>query len=144
MTQPPPLPPPTRPIFVSIISYFYLAAFILTGVSLWLTYSGLIPLSQAQRTYLDSVTWVDHVFTFGLMAAKLAGATALFFLRRSAPYLFAFGLLVSICDMIYQLVARNLLQTMGPLPVAGAVVGWGLSTAIIIYAGILARKGVLR
>ncbi|MDR3401486.1 MAG: hypothetical protein P4L99_03220 [Chthoniobacter sp.] len=143
MTLPPPIPPPARPVFVWVISGYYCLSMISAALSLWVVRSGLLPLPQPQRAYFDSLTWVDYAGTYFVMVINLAGAAALFFLRRVAMYLFAFGLVVAISLLIYQIIAKNYLQAMGPaLP--GAIVGWVIPIAIIIYARHLTQKGVLR
>ncbi|MEP6669209.1 MAG: hypothetical protein ABJF10_08655 [Chthoniobacter sp.] len=143
MSLPPPIPPPARPVFVWIICGYYCFTLISAGLSLWLVHSGLLPMPQPQRSYFASLTWVDYTCTAAITAINAGGAVALFFLRRVATYLFAIGLLTSISLLIYQIVAKNYLQAMGPaLP--GAFVGWAIPVAIIIYARHLTKNGVLR
>ncbi|EDY21500.1 hypothetical protein CfE428DRAFT_0745 [Chthoniobacter flavus Ellin428] len=144
MTLPPPLPPPARPVFVWVISGYYLFSSIFAVVSLWLVYSGLIPLLPGQRPYFNSLTGSDYVCTFLILVIKLVAATTLFFRRRAAVYLFAFGLLAGLAFLIYQIVARHYMQTVGAIALPGVVVGWGVSVAVIIYAWNLAKSGFLR
>lgn len=144
MTLPPPIPPPARPLAVSLISGYYLISILFAGGALWLTYSGLLPIPQPQRAYLDSMSWVDHAITIFALAVKLAGAVAFFFLRRSAVYLFALALLANLSLTIYQIAAKGFLHSVGLIALPGMVIGWTLSAAILIYAVSLAKKGVLR
>ena len=143
MALPPPIPPPVRPVLVWIISGYYCVSMIFAALSLWVVHAGILPLPPAQRSYFESLTWVDYGSSYLVMVINLAGAVALFFLRRMAMYLFALGLVVAIALLTYQIVAKNYLQAMGPaLP--GAIVGWAIPVAIIIYARRLTQKGVLR
>jgi hypothetical protein len=143
MTLPPPIPPPTRPVLVWIISGYFCLSVIPAGLSLWLVHAGLLPMPEPQQSYFHALTWVDYTITACILAINLAGAVALFFLRRVSMYLFALALLVAICLLIYQIIAKNYLQAMGPM-LPAAITGWAIPIAIILYARHLTKKGVLR
>src|SRR5262245_18525523 len=77
-----------RPIWVWLISLFFLVSAIWTLLSLYLIWSGAIPLEPAQQAYFDRLTLIDHVLTIVVGVLNLSGAIALFLLRKIARDLF--------------------------------------------------------
>ncbi len=133
-----------RPVFVWIICGYYCVSLILAGLSLWLVHS--VALSDAAPAAI-LLRFIDlsglRLLLLHQGVIGLAGAAALFFLRRVAVYLFTIGLLAGISFVIYQIVAKAYLQTMGSaLP--SAIGNWMIRIGIIFYARHLAKTGVLR
>lgn len=141
--QPPPLPI-NRPALVWVISIFYFVSAGWVLLSFALIFSGLIPLTDVQKTYFQAQTVFDYGSTALIGGANLVGAVLLFLLRRQAfPFFltaFSFGLI----QTLYQIVTKNWLGAIGGPGLVGAVIGWGISIAIIVYTWRLVSKGVLR
>lgn len=142
-TTPPPLPT-KRPVLVWVISIFY---FISAGwllLSFALTFSGAIPMNEAQKEYFRAQTVFDYASATLLGLGNLTGVVLLLSLKRYAFHLFAgaFGLELILTG--YQIVAKNWLGAIGGPGLVGAVIGWGISIAIILYSRSLIKSGVLK
>ena len=133
-----------RPKLVWVITIFYFISAGWTLLSFALINSGIIPLNEAQAAYFKSQTILDILFTIVLGVLNFLGAIFLFLLRRSAFYLFlsafAFGLLMT----VYHIIFKNWLAAIGGPGLIGAIIGWGISIAIIIYARKLIRAEILK
>jgi hypothetical protein len=73
-----------------------------------------------------------------------AGAVLLLLLRRHAYRLLAGAFALGILLTLYQILTRNWLGAVGGAGLVGAVIGWVISIAVILYARGLMKKGVLR
>ncbi len=140
----PELPQRKRPKLIWVITIFYFVSAGWTLLSFALIYSGVIPLNEAQADYFKSQTILDILFTIVIGLLNLLGAFFLFLLRRTAYYLFlsafAFGLLMT----IYHIIFKNWLAAIGCPGLIGAIIGWGISIAIIIYARKLTKAEILK
>lgn len=140
----PELPQRKRPKLVWVITIFYFVSAGWTLLSFALIYSGVIPLNEAQADYFKSQTILDILFTIVIGFLNLLGTIFLFLLRRSAYNLFlsafAFGLLMT----FYHIVFKNWLAAIGGFGLIGAIIGWGISIAIIMYARKLSKAGILK
>jgi hypothetical protein len=142
--EPPPIPPPKRPVLVWIISGYYFLSRTLAALSIVIVASGMLPMREAQRSYFAALTWVDHASTSLIIVLNLTGAVLLLLLRRGAWLWFAAAFAMAIVFQIYQIVAKNWLQAVGVPGMVGAVVGWTIPVAVIAYSKYLANKRVLR
>ncbi|MBE2179053.1 MAG: hypothetical protein IAE97_01080 [Chthoniobacterales bacterium] len=142
-SEPPPLPT-NRPALVWVISIFYVVSVGWVALSFALIFSGLIPLTDVQKAYFQAQTVFDYESTALIGGANLVGAVLLLLLRRQAfPFFltaFSFGLI----QTLYQIVTKNWLGAIGGPGLVGAVIGWGISIAIILYTWRLVSKGVLK
>ena len=141
--SPPPIPR-KRPALVWVISIFYFVSAGWTILSLALIYSGVIPLKEAQKTYFDSQTLCDHGSTLVVVVTNLAAAVLLFLLKKPAFHLFATAFFIGLMLTVYQVIVKNWLGVIGGPGLVGAIIGWGINMAIIIYSRRLISRGVLK
>jgi hypothetical protein len=73
-----------RPVWVWIISTFYLISAGYTLLSFALLFSGQVKPDAAQEAYFASLTSVDWFFTLSIGLLSIAGAISLLLLRRLA------------------------------------------------------------
>ena len=147
MTTNPQTPTPLvgkRPGLVWTISIFYFLSAGWVILSYALIYSGAIPLNHAQKQYLQSQTFLDSAFSVLIAASNLAGAVFLFELKKPSLPLFAAAFGIGLALTAYQILAKNWLGAIGVAGLIGAVLGWCISIAIIIYSKRLIRRGILR
>ena len=142
-TVPPPIPR-RRPALVWVISIFYLFSVGGTLLSFALLASGVLPLSEAQKTYFQSQTTLDYGITLLISLSNLTGAVMLFLLRRHALYCFAGAFIVGLLFTGYQIMAKNWLGAIGGLGLVGALFGWSINLAVILYTRSLVVRQVLR
>jgi hypothetical protein len=140
----PELPQRKRPKLVWVITIFYVISAGWTLLSFALIYYGSIPLNEAQASYFKSLTSLDILFTIATASLNFAGVIYLFLLRRTAFYLFllafAFGVLIT----IYHIIFKNWLAAIGGSGLIGAIIGWGISIAVIMYARKLSKAEILK
>jgi hypothetical protein len=146
MSRDPSKPPPLRkrPVWVWIISLFYVLGAVATSLSFIEIFSGMVPLDQAHKIYFQSMTPFDWSLTAIIGLGNLVGAILLFILRRWAYFFFAGAFLISLLQEIYQVGARNLIGVLGIAAFVGSIIGYGINIAIIIYSRSLAKSGLLK
>jgi hypothetical protein len=147
MTTPVENPPPVpakRPALVWIISIFYFVSAGWTMLSFLLIFSGAIPLNEAQKEYFQSQSPVDYGSTLLIGTANLVGAVLLLLLKKPAFHLFATAFGVGLLLTVYQIFTKNWLGAIGGPGLIGAIIGWGISIAVILYAKRLIDRGVLK
>jgi hypothetical protein len=142
-TTPPPLPR-KRPALVWVISIFYIVSAGFTLLSFALIFSESIPLNEAQRAYFQSQTPFDYGSSFLIGLGNLTGAVLLFLLRRHAFHCFAGAFALGILLLGYQILAKNWLGAIGGPGLVGALIGWGIAVAIIVYTRKLITQGLLK
>jgi hypothetical protein len=133
-----------RPKLVWAITVFYVVSAISSGFSLYVIFTGAVPLSAARAEYFKSLTVVDHGITIFLSAANLLGAGYLFAMRRQAPYLFTAALAVNVCLSVWQAARNNWLGALSGPGFVGVLIGWAIAFGICVYSWRLLREGVLR
>jgi hypothetical protein len=137
--------PRPRPVWVWIISIFCVFA---TAFSLFTLIHVLSSpnagMTDEQRQFFDSQTWVDDVIAFGTVLANMTGAILLFFLRRAALYFFLGSFVAALLHTIYNALMNNLLGVIGTSGLVIDLIGWSVNLAIVVYVWSLARKGLLR
>jgi FtsH-binding integral membrane protein len=147
MTTPTELPPPgpvKRPALVWVISIFYFLSAGWTILSFLLILSGAFPMNEAQKEYFQSQSPVDYGSTFLIGTANLVGAVLLLLLKKPAFHLFATAFAVGLVLTGYQIFTKNWLGAIGGPGLIGAIIGWGISIAVIVYAKRLIDRGVLK
>jgi hypothetical protein len=141
--EPPPVPA-KRPALVWVISIFYFLSAGWVLLSFFLIYSGAIPLNEAQKAYFQSQTFFDHASTVVIGASNLTGAVLLFLLRKQAFHFFVAAFSVGLALTLYQIAAKNWLGAIGGPGLVGAMIGWGISIAIILYSKRLTTRKLLK
>ena len=129
-----------------MISILVFASVTWNLLSKYLVHLGVIQLTDAQRIYFESVTWSEYVFSGALLLLNLVAAIKLFFLRKSAFYLFSAAFGLSVIFVIVHLAMKGPIwveAVNGTAAWVGAAMGWMVQLAICIYCWRLVRRGVL-
>jgi len=132
-----------RPAGVWVISLFYWISAVWTVVGLVLVLSGRVPLPEAQKAYYASLSPLDYGFSLLQCVLTLAGAVMLFLLKRRAYGLLVAAFVLGLAQVAYQIVAKHWLSAIGGPGLIGALFGWGVGLAIILYARRLVARGIL-
>ena len=122
-----------RPKLVWVITVFYVISAGWTLLSFALIYSGITPLNAAQVAYFKSQTILDTFFTIIIGALNFVGAIFLFSLMRTAFHLFLSAFILSILMTAYHIFSKNWLAAIGGPGLIGAIIGWAISVAVILY-----------
>lgn len=132
-----------RPKLIWVITIFYFISAGWTLVSFALINSGVIPLNEAQTAYFKSQTILDILFTIVIGVLNFLGAIFLFLLRRSTFYLFLSAFVFGMLMTVYHIFFKNWLGAIGGPGLIGAIIGWAISIAIIIYVRKLINRDIL-
>jgi hypothetical protein len=132
-----------RPIWVWLLSLFFLLSAIWTLLSFFMIWSGAIPLEPAQKAYFDRLTPIDYALTIVVGLLNLSAAIALFLLRKIARDLFLASLALSLILAAWQAATKGWVDALGGPGFVGVLIGYILLIAVCIYAWHLRRKGVL-
>ena len=132
-----------RPIGVWVICLFYALSAVWSLFSFTVVLSGAIPLNPAQHEYLASQTNLDWFLLVVSGVLGLSASVSLFLLRRVAIALFSVNFALGVILTIYQSVRTNLLEAAGGPSIVGMLLGWLIAVAVILYARMLAKRGVL-
>jgi hypothetical protein len=133
-----------RPKLIWIISIFYIFSAGWTVLSFALIYSGAIPINEAQKAYFDSQNIFDNILTLAMGSLNILGAILLFLLRRHAFHCFLAAFFIGALMTVYHIMFKNWLGVIGGPGLIGAVIGWFISIAIILYSNKLIKKEILR
>jgi hypothetical protein len=134
-------PSNSRPVWVWIISAYYVFSGVISLLFMWLLWNGTIPPEGAQGAALKSVTTLDWIGSQIISIVSLAGGVFLFLLRKRAVTFFLIGLVMSVVFNVYYAVRIKSSEALLALLIA--CVGWVIKIAVIWYARRLARRGVL-
>lgn len=132
-----------RPKLVWIITIFYIFSAGYTLLSFVLIYGGLIPLNETQQAYFNSLNIFDISLIIITGVLNLIGAIMLFLLRKFAYYAFLSAFILSMLMIVYQAIFKDWISAIGSRLI-GAVIGWCISIAIILYAKSLMSKEILK
>lgn len=133
----------SRPIGVWAISAFYVLSAGWTLLSFALISSRAIKITPAQEAYFASLTSVDYLLSLAIGVAGLGAAVCLFLLRRIAVVLFSAALVLNLALTAFQTMRTDWVQAIGGPGLVGALLGWLVLVAVIVYARSLAKRGVL-
>jgi hypothetical protein len=132
-----------RPFWVWIISGFFLFSGVMNLSTLLLIHTGQAALPPAELAKLQqsATAWTLAGI---LPAANLAGAVALFLLRKIAFAIFTGMFAASIANGFVQfLLLDRSLRNFSAQGVTQVLLGWGILLAVCIYSHRLKRQGVL-
>jgi hypothetical protein len=135
---------PKRPIWVWLISLFYIVSAGWTLLSFALIWTGVIPLEAEQKAYFARLSAIDYAATIIIGASNFIGAIMLFLLRKAAVGLFLTALILTLALTIWQSATKGWVEAMGGPGLVGALIGYAILLAVCVYAWHLSRKGVLR
>jgi len=129
------------PIWVILIVYGF--SFVWNILSFITIYGRVIPLNEAQLAHFGGQTRFDLLLAFSVLGLNMAGAAALFFLRRWAYALFLCAFWLALGVTIYQAVFKNWLGVLSGPVILSNIIGVGISLAVIFYTGRLKKKGII-
>ena len=134
---------PKRPKLVWVIFVLVLLTVGYTVLSLYLVLSGAIPLTAEEAKYVRSLTPFDYAVTGASSILNLAGAIALFRLRKIAFYLLTAAFVVGIVGTLPHVGDASFAAALGGPGFIGMLVGYALWGAVCVYAWRLKARGVL-
>lgn len=133
-----------RPIAIWVILIWYLFISLSTPLSLLAIYAGLLPISPNKIAYLNSLSWVDHVFSTVIVALNVSGAITLFMLKKISAYLLSAALAISIITTLPQaFLNASLGKILGAGSLIGFFVGYAICLVVCVYAFRLKNRGFL-
>ena len=135
--------PIKRPRWVWVVSILYFFSAAWTLLSFYLIYSGAIRLDPQTQAYLDTITPLDRALTLVILTLNVAGAVALFLLRRRALQLFLAALSINLAISAWHVTTRGFAATLSGSGLMGLLVGWLVAGGVCLYTWSLARKGIL-
>jgi multisubunit Na+/H+ antiporter MnhC subunit len=128
-------------VLVWLIFIFYLLA---AASSVVQVASTLASAEQRLDARGQPYTVFDYVESLAFVGLKVAAAVMLFRLSRMAFTLFLAVLALNVVATGYDLLTKGLPPPGGPLMLTSIVIGFGIMTAICVYAWRLQTKGVLK
>lgn len=132
-----------RPIWVWVITVFYLLSAGFTLLSFVWINIGAAKLDAAQEAYFASLTSVDWFFTLSIGVVTIAGAISLFQLRRLAVTLFSISLALNLAFTAFHIMRTNWIEVLGGPGLFGMLIAWLILISVILYARRLTKRGVL-
>ncbi len=135
--------PRKRTLWIWLIAIFYGVSVPWTVLSFWRTNSGAIPLTGAQAAYFASLSAFDYFVSIATGVCTLCGAVALFFLRKSSVPLLLVGLGLNAAVLVWHSLTKQWVAAMSGPGMVGAVIGWTLTIAVVVYAWRLMKRGAL-
>lgn len=132
-----------RPIGVWVVSIWYAASALWTGLSFYLVLGGVLALNPAQKAYFQRLSAFDYLFVILLGLITLSAAVTLFLLRKQAVRLFFAALGLNGIMTIWHSIAKGAFSAIGRPGAAGAVLGLVVLFAVYLYSWKLARAGIL-
>ena len=133
-----------RPVWVWVISIFYLFGAFSSVLSYAMIYSGKLPMTEQQSQYMANLTIVDHFLTAVILGTNIVAAVLLFRLRRLSAYLFPAGLALGLLVTAWHALARGWANALNGAGVVGAAIGWVVSIVVCFYVWRLTNKGILK
>jgi len=139
MTQ----PRSKRPKLVWAVFLFYVLSVGYTALSFFLIFSGTIPVTPEQAAYFVNLSAFDWVITVLTGLLNVAGAIAMFRLRKIAFHLFSAAFVLVILQTLVHTITTNFVAALGGPGAVGGLIGYGISLAVCVYAWKLKAGGVL-
>jgi len=133
-----------RPKILWVISIFYLLSLKYNLLSFVLIYSGSIPLNEAQQSYFSSQTFIDILFSISIILLNFIGTIYLLLLKRYAFYAFLYAFVISFILTGYYIIFKDLIVDLGSSGIIGAIIGFTINIAIILYTKGLINKRILK
>ena len=132
-----------RPKLVWAVFLFYVLSVGSTVLSFFLIFSGAITVTPEQAVYFGNLSVFDLVVTALTGFLNVAGAIAIFRLRKIAFHLFATAFIFVILQTLVQTTTTNFVAALGGPGAVGALIGYGILLAVCIYAWKLKGRGVV-
>jgi len=132
-----------RPKLVWAVFLFYVLSVGYTALSFFLIFSGVFPVTPEQATYFGNLSVFDWAITALTGSLNVAGAIAIFLLRKIAFYLFSAAFVLVILQTLVHTITTNFVTALGGPGAVGALIGYGILLAVCVYAWNLKGRGVL-
>jgi hypothetical protein len=128
---------------VWVVSAYYVLSAGWTLLSVALIFGGAIKITAAQKAYFASLTGIDWFFSSAIGLIGFIAAVCLFLLRRIAVVLASVALALNLAFTAFQTMRTNWITAIGSAGLVGALLGWLILVAVIVYARHLTKRGVL-
>lgn len=132
-----------RSKLVWAVFLFYVLSVGYMALSFFLIFSGAIPVTPEQAAYFGNLSAFDWVVTVLTGLLNVAGAIAIFQLRKIAFHLFATAFVLVILQTLVHTITTNFVAALGGPGAVGTLIGYGILLAVCIYAWKLKARGVL-
>lgn len=126
-----------------VIAIFYLLSMASTLVSLAAVLTGIVPVTEAQQRYFDSLGPVDYLGNSLILFISAWAVVEFFMMRKTAVRAFVFALALNVSLTMFHLIATNWREAAGGSGLATVVVSWIVSVGVLVYARTLLRRGLL-
>ena len=126
-----------------VIAIFYLLSMASTLVSLAAVLTGIVPVTEAQQRYFDSLGPVDYLGNLLILFISMWAVIEFFMMRKAAVRAFLFALALNVSLTMFHLIATNWREAAGGSGLATVVVSWIVSVGVLVYARTLLNRGLL-
>ena len=133
-----------RPGWVWAISIYIFCSAVFLLLSFYLIYSGKVVLDPKQKTYFESLSYIDITLTIILGLANLIGATLLFLLRKRAFDFFVIAFAANVSMTAGHIITKGFAAAMPAGGLTGILLGWGMLAAVCVYTKNLEKAEVLK
>ena len=130
--------------WVWAIFIFYLLSLVITIVSFYLIFSGLLPMPPEQKQYFDDLGLVRWSILVIATLLSFAAALSLFMLRKITLKIWLATILFGVISTLSSLLDSSWMQIMNASSGIGMVFGYAVKIAIYFYARRLAASGMLK
>ncbi len=136
----------TRAKLLGAILAFYVFSAVWTGLSFYLIDSEVLPLTEAQASYLADLSVVDDGVNVLGSLINLWAALALFLTRKEAPYLFSAGIALGALTVLWHILTKGWaawFAAVGGYGLVLVMLDWGIVIWICVYSWQLLRQNAL-
>ena len=134
-----------RPVWVWVISAYYILSVLWVCLSFYLILSGSVPLTPGAKAYFEGLTSVDYAVMAIQGLISLSFAVTLFLLRKEAYYLIWFVLALGFVSTGWQIFAKGWLTAIQSIKgaTAGGISGIVILVVVCLYVTRLKKSGKL-
>jgi hypothetical protein len=145
ITMAEPFQPRRRPVWVWVISAYYILSLLWGWLAFYVVLSGSIPMTPEAKAYVEGLTSIDYAMTAIQGLISLSAAVSLFLLRKEAYYLFWLSLVTLISMTLWHVFGRQWLSAMESMKgaTAGGISGLVILIAVCLYVTRLRKSGKL-
>jgi len=136
--------PGRRPALVWVIGLYYIIASVFGAISMYLLWSGNLPLSGAQAEYYHKLNVFDHAISVVSAVCSFGGAVSLLLLKRVAPVFFTANAGLGLGLIAWHIATKGYAAAIGGAGLVGAAIGAGIVIAMCVYSWELRKNGTLK
>jgi hypothetical protein len=137
-------PSRNRPVLVWIITIWFIIGSGSAAIMLLAGMGGASPGNEEKKLFFSSMTFIDQLLMLVSAVANLAGSILLFRLKKMALPMFTTALGTTVVFLSYNMVVRNLFNSIDGPMLGSMIFNCAISLAIIAYVKRLIRKEVLK